>query len=304
MGIQWCIFVYIVVHWYTFLTVTVSSGHNASVPDTVAPSSPNSTLENHNRILEHHNRAPFLPFFPRFFKLFKKLESAARFSIQLLPDWKSENLKQMLRCLISELSSAKRFPSGKHQRLNNGEMVQHHAANGHQMGSTLWANVKQWTPNMWIFRLIEVTTPQWRATADAGGTPWTPIAATGGHRWTQIGDRSLDTSMGPADTLESMGTHSAVNGTHWGTPGTLWDTSKNMGAFLFSFGNLPLRKSWGVGSDRDIDGCLRFDDFLWLFNGIPWNSFSWSSQLCVSCGNIFENLFQHKAFDSLSFLVC
>ena len=153
-------------------------------------------------------------------------------------------------------------------------MVQHHAANGHQMGSTLWANVKQWTPNMWIFRLIEVTTPQWRATADAGGTPWTPIAATGGHRWTQIGDRSLDTSMGPADTLKSMGTHSAVNGTHWGTPGTLWDTSKNLGAFLFSFGNLPLRKSWGVGSDRDIDGCLRFDDFLWLFNGIPWNSFS------------------------------
>ena len=80
IGIQWYILIYIVIHWYTFLTVSVSSGHNASVPDTAAP---NSTLEHHNKILEHHNRAPF---FPRFFKLFKELESVARFSIQLLPD--------------------------------------------------------------------------------------------------------------------------------------------------------------------------------------------------------------------------
>ena len=49
----------------------------------------------------------------------------------------------------------------------------------------------RWTPNMWIFRLIEVTTAQWRATADADGTPIGDRAhsghsrwPTGGHRWT------------------------------------------------------------------------------------------------------------------------
>ena len=41
----------------------------------------------------------------------------------------------------------------------------------------------RWTPNMWIFRLIEVTMAQWRATADADGTPIGDRAHSGHSRW-------------------------------------------------------------------------------------------------------------------------
>ena len=43
--------------------------------------------------------------------------------------------------------------------------------------------LQRWTPNMWIFRLIEVTTAQWRATADADGTPIGDRAHSGHSRW-------------------------------------------------------------------------------------------------------------------------
>ena len=71
--------------------------------------------------------------------------------------------------------------------------------------------LQRWTPNMWIFRLIEVTTAQWRATADADGTPigdrahsghsWWP---TGGHRWTL--EATVDGSMLKADMFPNIRT--------------------------------------------------------------------------------------------------
>ena len=82
IGIQWYTLIYIGIHWYILVYIPDRVGIKWTQCICARYFSTKLT-KLHNRILEHHNRAPF---FPRFFKLFKELESVARFSIQLLPD--------------------------------------------------------------------------------------------------------------------------------------------------------------------------------------------------------------------------
>ena len=96
-----------------------------------------------------------------------------------------------------------------------------------------------------------MTTPQWGATADDGGTPIgdpTCTATNAGH--------SVDThqwTLNVVDTLKSMGVHA---GGHLWSMGTLTplgghlalrrDTRKSQGAFLFSSANLSHAKIPGL----------------------------------------------------------
>ena len=158
---------------------------------------------------------------------------------------------------VASPSSKHQHKQHKHQYLwaasctSTSTLVQH--CNTLELMDTKWAghcghcgNVKQWPPNMWIFRLIEVTTLQWWATADDGGTPIGDRSTVdGGHRCDRrcplnVTHQRWTLSSQWASTLADT----PVNGdTRTGGHLALRDTRKSQGAFRFSSANLSHGKS-------------------------------------------------------------